>query len=234
MMKPVLLACMASLLGHAASAYPVTVENRGRTLIFDHAPEHAVVQDINMSQMMFALQTQPNIAGIIGVSGWYKTTPDFDAARGAIPELAPKYGSLETLIAAKADFFLAGWYYGMTPDGPVTPDTLARVAIPTYVLTESCAHIDKPRVKASMELLYTDELALGAIFGKAAQAKTLVVEWQARLARVANAVADEPRPRVFLYDSGEDKPFTAGRFAMPTALIDAAGGRNVLDDIPMS
>ncbi|RZJ56726.1 MAG: ABC transporter substrate-binding protein, partial [Acidovorax sp.] len=41
-------------------------------------------------------------------------------------------------------------------------------------------------------------------------------------------------PRVFVYDSGEDKPFTAGRAAMPTALIDAAGGRNVMDGLPMS
>jgi iron complex transport system substrate-binding protein len=234
MTRTLLLACIASLLGHAASAYPVTVENCGRILTFNHAPARAVVQDINMSQMMFALDAQPNMAGIMGVSGWYKTTPDFDAARGTIPELAPKYGSMETLISAKADFFLAGWYYGMTPGGPVTPDTLARVGIPTYVLTESCAQIDKSRGKASMELLYTDELTLGAIFGKTAQAQALVADWQARLARIANAVADEPRPGVFVYDSGEDKPFTAGRFAMPTALIDAAGGRNILDDIPMS
>lgn len=224
----------ASLAAAPAFAFPVTIENCGRTLTIDHAPERAVVQDINMSEMLFALHVQANMAGITGVTGWYKTTPAFDAARGAVPELAPKYPSLETLIAANADFFLAGWYYGMTPGGAVTPDTLARAGIKTYVLTESCSHIDAPPVKASMDLLYTDELALGQIFGKAEAARALVTEWQARIARIGAAVKDKPRLRVFVYDSGEDKPFTAGRFAMPTALIDAAGGRNVLDDLPMS
>jgi iron complex transport system substrate-binding protein len=234
MPKTILAALAVSLLGHAALAFPITVENCGRTLTFDHAPARAVVQDINMSEMVFALQAQGQMAGITGVSGWYKTTPAFNAARGTLPELAPKYGSLETLIAANADFYFAGWYYGMTPGGPVTPDTLARVGIPTYVLTESCAHIKTPPVKASMELLYVDELALGQIFGKAATANALVADWKARIAQVGAAVKDAARPRVFVYDSGEDKPFTAGRFAMPTALIDAAGGRNVVDDIAMS
>jgi iron complex transport system substrate-binding protein len=31
--------------------------------------------------------------------------------------------------------------------------------------------------------------------------------------------------KVFVYDSGEDKPFTSGRYAMPTAIIEAAGGK---------
>jgi iron complex transport system substrate-binding protein len=101
------------------------------------------------------------------------------------------------------------------------------------VLTESCSHIDKTRPKASMDLLYTDELALGQIFGKAEKAEALVAGWQARLSQIAEAVKDEPKLSVFVYDSGEDKPFTAGRFAMPTALIEAAGGRNVLDDLPI-
>ena len=28
----------------------------------------------------------------------------------------------------------------------------------------------------------------------------------------------------------KDVPFTAGRYAMPTALIEAAGGKNIMDD----
>ncbi len=44
----------------------------------------------------------------------------------------------------------------------------------------------------------------------------------------------EPPVSVFVYDSGEDKPFTSGKFAMPTALIEAAGGTNVLGDLEMS
>lgn len=217
-----------------AAAFPVTVDNCGRTLSFDKAPTHAVVHDLNMSEMAFALGLQPNMAGVTGVTGWYKTTPAFDAAKGAIPELAPKYPTVETLLAVEADFFFAGWYYGMKPGGEVTPDTLKAKGIETYVLTESCAQVDKTRPRASMDLLYTDELALGTIFGREAQAKELVDGWKARVAKVTEAVKDEAPVSVFLYDSGEDKPFTAGKFAMPTALIEAAGGTNILGDLDMS
>jgi iron complex transport system substrate-binding protein len=223
-----------SLLATPALAFPVTVDNCGRTLTFDRAPDHAVIHDLNMSEMAFALNLQPSMAGVTGITGWYKTTPEFKAALGAIPELAPKYPTMENLLAANTDFFFAGWYYGMKPGGDLTPDTLADKGIKTYVLTESCAQVDKSRPRASMDLLFTDELALGKIFGKDEQAQKLVDGWKARLAKVSEAVRGREPIKVFLYDSGEDKPFTAGKFAMPTALIDAAGGRNILDDLDIS
>ena len=136
-------------------------------------------------------------------------------------------------MAARADFF-AGWYYGMKPGGYVTPDTLERQGIKTLVLTESCAHIDKVRPPASMDLLYGDVLMLGRIFGREEAARALIEGWKGQVARVSDVVKGRVRPSVFLYDSGEDKPFTAGRFAMPTALVEAAGGRNVLGDMEAS
>lgn len=230
----ILAALVSTALAAPAFAFPVEIENCGRKLTFDKPPSRAVIHDMNMSEMAFALGLQPSIVGVTGISGWYKTTPAFEKAKGAIPELAPKEPSLETLVAVHPDFFFAGWYYGMKPGGELTPDTLAPHGIKTYVLTESCAHLDKNRPPASMDLLWTDELALGRIFGKEAEAETLVAGWKARVAAVETAVGAKPKPRVFLYDSGEDKPFTAGRFAMPSAMIAAAGGSNVTGDLPMS
>mgnify|MGYP000958314653 CR=1 FL=1 len=40
------------------------------------------------------------------------------------------------------------------------------------------------------------------------------------------------RPAVFVYDSGQDIPVTVGRYGMPQAMIEEAGGRNIFDDIP--
>ena len=45
-----------------ASEFPVTVESCGRTLTFDAAPQRAVVHDLNMSEIMFALELQPRKA----------------------------------------------------------------------------------------------------------------------------------------------------------------------------
>ena len=67
--------------------------------------QRAVINDINMAEMAFALHLQDRIVGLTGITGWYKLTPDFKAAMGAIPELAPKYPALETLLAVQPDFF---------------------------------------------------------------------------------------------------------------------------------
>jgi iron complex transport system substrate-binding protein len=170
------------------------------------------------------------MVGLTGVTGWYKMTPEFKQAMGDLPELAPKYPTMENLLAVDPDFFFAGWYYGMNPGGELTPDTLGARGVPVYVLTESCIHVNKEQPKASLDTLYTDV----RIFGEAEKAEGLVGSWQERVAAITAKVSGTTPVDVFLYDSGEDKPFTAGRYAMPTAIIEAAGGRNVMDDVETS
>ena len=223
---------LAALLtaGAAAAEFPVSVDSCGATLTFNEAPSRAIVHDLNMTEMFFALGLQDRMVGVTGITGWYKTDDTFKDQLGDIPELAPKYPTLENLVAVEPVFFFAGWYYGMRPGGEVTPDTLDPFNVKTLVLTESCVHLDKEVEAASMDLLFNDVLKLGQIFGKDDEAAALVGDWKADLAAITEAVGDKPRQRVFLYDSGEDQPFTAGRFAIPTAMMEAAGGQNVLDD----
>ena len=233
-LRPALVGAWLAALSVSAAAFPVTVDSCGEPLTFPAPPRRAVVHDLNMTEMVLALGLREHLVGVTGISGWYKTGPEFKAALGNVPELAPKYPSLETLLAAAPDFFFAGWYYGMNPGGEVTPATLARYGIRTLVLGESCIHLGKLRPPASMDLLYDDMLKLGAIFGRQVQAAALVAQWQRRLAALPALPAPAERWRVFLYDSGEDKPFTVGRHAIAHAMIEAAGGRNVMADLNTS
>jgi iron complex transport system substrate-binding protein len=217
----------------AAQTFPVTVDSCGEPLTFAAPPKRAVVHDLNMTEMALTLQLNARMVGVTGITGWYKTGPEFKAALGKIPELAPKDPNLENILAVNPDFFFAGWNYGMKVGGDVTPTTLAKYNIKTLVLSESCIHVNKQRPAASMDLLYTDFIKLGTIFGKEAQAKTQVAQWKARLAKLSPASAAK-ETRVFLYDSGDDKPFTAGKYAIPTAMIAAAGGRNIMADMETS
>lgn len=233
-MRRILLSCIFALVARTAFADPVTVDNCGEKLTFEKPPERVVVYDIGNAKMAFALDLQPVMVGLAGITGWYSLTPEFINLQGNIPEIAPKRASLENLLSVSPDMFFAGWYYGMDPGGDVTPNTLAPHGIKTLLLTESCAHIDRSRPRASMDLLYGDVLRLGKIFHKEAKAEALVQGWKTRIAALEQKTRDLHRPRVFLYDSGEDKPFVAGKFAMPTALIDAAGGDSVTADIDIS
>jgi len=212
--------------------YPLTIRSCNREVTFKEAPRHAVSHDINMTQMMLALGLKPRMVGYSGISGWKAVTPQMAKILDGLPELAAKYPSVETLLNANVDFFFTGWDYGMSVGGAVTPATLTPLGINVYELTESCAFVMK-RPGASLDDTYNDLRNLGRIFDVQARADALVGTMQARVSAVQKSLPAE-RPRVFLYDSGEDRAMTAGRLAMPQALIEAAGGRNVLDDVDAS
>ncbi|MBD9590094.1 ABC transporter substrate-binding protein [Pseudomonas sp. PDM03] len=231
------LLCVALLLGSSqafaeATKYPLTIHSCNRDVTFTQAPKHAVSHDINMTQMMLALGLKPSMAGYSGVSGWKSVTPQMQTILDGLPELAAKYPSVETLLNANVDFFFAGWDYGMRVGGDLTPQTLQPLGINVYELTESCAFVMK-RPPASLEDTYNDLRNLGKIFDVQDRANALIADMQAQVAEVRKDLPTD-KPRVFLYDSGEDRAMTSGRLGMPQALIDAAGGRNILDDVEAS
>lgn len=233
-MKHILSAAWLAAMATSAIAHEVTVDNCGEPLVFDTRPERLVVHDMNMTDMAFALGLQDKIVGLTGITGWYKTSPEFEELRGDIPELAPKYPTIENLVAVNPDLFFAGWYYGMKPGGDVTPDTLNPFGIKTMILTESCVHLNKDRPEASMDLLFDDVLRLGKVMHVEEKAEALVSGWKGELAAIEAKTADLAKPRVFLLDGPADAPFTAGKFAIPDAMIAAAGGENVTHDMDTS
>ncbi len=211
-----------------------TVQSCDREITFDAPPQAAISNDVNLTEMMLVLGLTDHMVGYTGISGWNKLDADMRAGVEQLPELSEQYPSKEVLIGAEADFFFAGWNYGMRVGGEVTPETLAPFGIQVYELTESCIHIGE-KDAASMDDMYNDLRNLGAIFGVADRAEALITGYQADLADfLASQPALPAAPRVFVYDSGEDVPFTAGRYAMPNALIQAAGGVNIMDDLDKS
>ena len=212
--------------------YPLTIKSCNREVTFTHAPEHAVSHDINMTQMMLALGLKPHMAGYSGISGWKAVTPEMKVILDGLPELASKYPSVETLLNANVDFFFAGWDYGMRVGGDLTPQTLTPLGINVYELTESCAFVMK-RPAASMQDTYNDLRNLGKIFNVQDRATALIVQMQQKIAEVQTSLP-ATKPRVFLYDSGEDRAMTSGKLGIPHALIEAAGGNDILSDIDAS
>jgi iron complex transport system substrate-binding protein len=217
----------------AALAYPVTVKSCDREVTFDAAPARAISNDVNLTEMMLVLGLRDRMVGYTGISGWKTLDDEMRAGVAELPELSAKYPTKEVLAGAEPDFFFAGWNYGMKVGGEVTPETLAPLGIQTYELTESCIHIG-PNAHSSMDDMYNDILNLGTIFGVEARAQELVAGWKARLEEVTASVDRSTPLRVFVYDSGEEAPFTAGAYAMPTALIEAAGGVNIMSDLEKS
>jgi len=227
------LSALSLLAASPVLAHPVTVQSCDREVTFDAPPERAASNDVNLTEMMLVLGLTDRMVGYTGISGWNKLDEDMRAGVAELPELSERYPSREVLIGADLDFWFAGWNYGMRVGGEVTPDTLAPFGIAVYELTESCIHI-MDRETIAIDDMFTDIRNLGTIFGVEDRAETLIEGWLADLAEIAATIPEGDPLRVFVYDSGEDTPFTAGRYAMPTAMIEAAGGRNIMDDVDSS
>ncbi len=232
-MKFAATALVLTLLSGAAMA-ETKVQSCDRSVSFDAPPQRAISNDVNLTEMMLVLGLRDRMAGFTGISGWKTLDEEMREGIKELPELSPKYPTKEVLIGADADFYFAGWNYGMKVGGEVTPETLEPFGIKVYELTESCIHIGE-KAKVSMQDMYNDLLNLGRIFDVEDKAKMLVDGYKSELAEFKSKLKTADTPlRVFVYDSGEDTPFTAGKYAMPTAMIEAAGGRNVMDDVEKS
>ena len=233
-MKNITIISIIIYLNAGALLAEATVQSCNRTVIFENPPQRAISNDVNLTEMMLLLGLADQMVGYTGISGWKTLDAEMRSGVKELPELSAKYPTKEVLVGADADFFFAGWNYGMKVGGEVTPETLELFGIKVYELTESCSHImDKD--KASLKDMYADILNLGKIFGVKSRAEALVESYKSELEIFkAKLVNIDEGLRVFVYDSGEDAPFTAGRYAMPTALIEAAGGQNIMDDFNKS
>ena len=210
-----------------------TVESCNRIVAFEEPPKKAISNDVNLTEMMLVLGLADRMVGYTGISGWKTLDEEMRAGVKELPELSQKYPSKEVLVGADADFFFAGWNYGMKVGGEVTPETLEPFGIKVYELTESCIHIMN-KSKANMEDMYNDLLNLGRIFNVEDKANKLINKYRMEIQELTQNINTDDPLRVFVYDSGEDTPFTAGFYAMPTALIEASGGINIMNDFKKS
>ncbi len=219
-----------------ARSSTVTLTNCGREVTFDKVPERVVTNDVGITELMFALGLEDRMAGF--------AMPDDKGDLSGVPWkggydkvkwLSKDQLTKENALDARADLVFAGWNYGFREDSGFTPDALKKLGIPSYVLTESChnGRTESSRgIMPPLDALYTDLTNLGKLFGVQQRAATLIAGFQKEVAQVrAQAPAAGDRPKVFLYDSGQDQPFTSGRYAAPEQIISEAGGVNVMHDV---
>lgn len=226
MIKSLVVAAGLMASSALASTFPVTIKSCNTDVTFAKAPTKAVVNDVNIIEYLLALDLQDKIVGYSSLSRRDDIDPALRSKLEGIKEIAKKYPPMEAIVKAGAQIYIAGWNYGLKVGGEITPETLGKFGIKHYAIRESCAHVMADKGKASIDDMYTDLINIGTIFGVKERAEKYVEKLKAELKTVA--AHGKKKTRVFVYDSGEDTPFTAGSQGMPSALIAAAGGENVL------
>ncbi|MFI0240301.1 ABC transporter substrate-binding protein [Streptomyces sp. NPDC016845] len=235
-----LTACGADIASDSenTASQAVTVTNCGRKVTYDKRPERVVTNDVGITELMFALGLEDRMAGYVMPADKGDTDDlPYKAAYDKVKWLGKDRVTKEIALDARADLVFAGWNYGFN-ENTLTPDELHKAGVDTYLLTESCRNAvtgTSRGIMPPLDALYTDLDNLGRIFGVEERARKLVAQYKARVAAVRakspKGADDTAKPSVFLYDSGQDQPFTSGRYAAPEQIISEAGGVNLLHDL---
>ena len=219
-----------------AQTYPVTVRNCFESERFERPPSRALVNDTNMVQTILDLGLADRIVGVSEIAGVERHLVGPPSVIAGLHQFVDRYPTLEAVLGQNPDFMFAGWNYGFSAARGLTPASLAEMGVQTYTLRESCVRIGR-REPISMETLYADLSALGAIFGVTARVDGIVRELKERVAAVAAKVGDVAvRPRV-MYCSDCDAatpPLSVGREGVTSLITRLAGGANIFDDVPNS
>lgn len=194
---------------------------------FTEKPSHVVASGDQMADLFFDLGLEDYMAGYTKGSCWSLVSEY--AARDEVPQIAEPGVNLssvskEDLLATNCDF-LVGWD-SVFSDKNFSTDFCNENGIAMYfpyVCSDS----------ATFEDLYKDYETLGSIFKVEDVAEEKIQAMKDTLQSVKDALGEEAYAdpiTVFVYDSGEDAPFTACQ-GMPGDIIKLAGGISIFDDI---
>lgn len=143
--------------------------------------------------------------------------------------------TMETILGKQADL-VVGSYSGLFKGASgVTPESLQSNNIDSYVISDSCrqsAAADSALgTMGPWDALRADVTNYGKLFGTEDTAAEALTELDSRLARLESAPDAADKPKVLIYDSGEEDLYTSGGNGAPNGIIDAAGGTNVFADV---
>ncbi|UFU06458.1 ABC transporter substrate-binding protein [Ruania halotolerans] len=172
----------------------VTVENCGRDVVIEGAPEAVVGMHPAQTELMLRLGLADRLAGQAQTES--QALPDDVAALAAdVPVIGGVMPpSREDLLAVEPDFVYSPTTYEFTAEqGFASIDQLEQAGAAVYVATGGCA---ERRMGGEVTDLFTDLENIGMIFGVEDAAAELIAQSQAELDEVEAAVADVEPLRV--------------------------------------
>ncbi|WP_422025918.1 ABC transporter substrate-binding protein [Roseovarius sp.] len=240
-------AVFAACLGLAVSAahaqstsYPLTVENCGRPITFDAAPETAVTVGQSATETLYSLGLADRV---VGTSVWFNPVlPEYAQVNEAIERLADNDPSFESVVNKKPDLVAVQYEWHVGPSGIVaTRDQFHELGIPTYIMPADCDTKDNTtggdgtRTGAfSTDSVYKGIRELAAIHDVQAAGEELVRKLQARETAAIDLARSLDLPdgisAAFWFSSAdlEIDPYVAGRKGAPGYMMDKLGIENVI------
>jgi iron complex transport system substrate-binding protein len=197
----------------SAAAFPLTItDDEGTSVEIARQPEKIVSLMPAMTENLFALGVGDRIVG--KGSDFFLYPPE----ASAVPDVQAYDGvevkvDVEKIVGLQPDVVFAGGDFG-TP--PADIERLRSLKVPVVVL-----------YAPTIENVLTDITLLGDVVGKRPEAEAIVDEMQAGFDAVSDAVANEPRPRVFYELDATGAYYGPADDSFLAEMIDMAGAEPV-------
>ena len=193
---------------------------------YSEPPSRAIALNQHVAELMLALELQEHMVGTAYIDD--EILPQYRAAYDSVPVLAEEYPSKEVILAQNPDFIYGGFRSAFEVDAAGPQEALNKLGIGTY-LTKSICNTGSPD---TLEDVYSDIRNIGVIFGIEDRAEALVQSLQGEVDQAVTRIDASGEPvRVFMFDSGDEAPYTAACCSMFTNMIETAGGKNIFDDV---
>ncbi|QRM56827.1 ABC transporter substrate-binding protein [Sinorhizobium sp. BG8] len=223
----------------AETTYPLRLDNCGRSVTFQKAPDRAVAIGQSSAEIMYLLGLQDRM---VGTAVWIgPVIKGFEEANAKVERLADNDPSFESVVAKKPDIVTAQFQWHVGPEGIVAkPEQFEELGIPVYTSPADCIGKDNSgggdgvrHTVFTMDLIYQEIADLAQIFNVQERGEKLVAGLKARedAARRKIASANGKLSAVFWFSSAEldIDPYVAGRNGAPGYIMSALGIQNVID-----
>jgi len=207
-----------------APGYPVSVDNCGQQVTVKAPPKRAVGYYQQSVELMLALGLRSSIAATVYPDN--PPLPQYADDYRSIPELSAKDASFEQILSVDPDFVYGGYSSTFDETAGRARKRFADTGITTYLNPEYCA--TKP---ITMDDVYSEVGRIAGFFGVADRATKLVAQMQQSVAAAEKRVSGVAPLKAFVYDSGDNTAYTAGRQGIGNQIIQLAGGSNVFADV---
>jgi len=231
---------LGALAQAAPTVYPLTVENCGSTLNFQHAPTRTVTIGQAGTEMLYAMGLGDKV---VGTSLWFNNVlAKYKPQDDKIERLADNEPSFESVIGKRPELVAVELEWMVGPQGAVgTREQFHELKIPTYLLPSDCeakdnlVGADGTRLAPfRIETIYKSVSQLAQIFDVQERGQQLNDQLNASLAKsIATAqgkrLKDASALVWFSSAQMDIEPFVAGHKGIPDFMLSTLGVRNVVE-----
>jgi len=231
-----LAGCSAGTNNEPGEPGEITITNCGKDITFPQPAERIYLNESQLLTIMLELNADDDIVAVSGLNSGRREAIKrlySDQRINDLPLDSEDYPTLENVVADTPDAMLAGKGWGYSEERNLTPHTLEQYNIPAYTVTLTCPErsADTPDDLSPWDAVLADIENVGAITGRKDKADTISEELSNRIRRLKSAPRDDNKPTVFHVGYFGTNFYSGAANSPAHAIIESAGGRNVLGDI---